>query len=114
MSQMLSNLMGNAVQHGDVKSPVSVMARRDENGDLELSVHNEGTPIPLKMIPKLFDGLFQGSSDQRAADDNSTSLGLGLYIAKEIIAAHGGTIQAQSSDGAGTSFIVRLPNMGIK
>ncbi|HEY5331260.1 MAG TPA: HAMP domain-containing sensor histidine kinase [Acidobacteriaceae bacterium] len=114
MSQVLSNLLGNAVQHGDVKSPISVTAKRDENGEVELSVHNEGTPIPPKMIPKLFDCLFQGSSDQRAADDNSTSLGLGLYIAKEIISAHGGTIEVQSSDGEGTTFAVRLPHVSFK
>lgn len=114
MSQVLSNLVGNAVQHGDVKSPIVVTAKRDENGGVELSVYNEGTPIPPKMIPKLFDCLFQGSSDQRAADDNSTSLGLGLYIAKEIISAHGGTIEVQSSDGEGTTFAVRLPHVGFK
>lgn len=114
MSQVLSNLLGNAIQHGDVQSPVSVTAKRGENGYVELSVHNEGTPIPPKMIPKLFDCLFQGSSDQRAADDNSTSLGLGLYIAKEIISAHGGTIEVQSSDGEGTTFAVRLPQVVFK
>jgi signal transduction histidine kinase len=114
MSEVLSNLLGNAVQHGDVKSPVSVTAKRGESEEVEFSVHNEGTPIPPKLIPKLFDCLFQGSSDQRAADDNSTSLGLGLYIAKEIISAHGGTIDVQSSDGEGTTFVVRLPNVGFK
>jgi signal transduction histidine kinase len=64
------------------------------------------------MIPKLFDCLFQGSSDQRAADDNSTSLGLGLYIAREIMSAHKGTIEVQSSVDEGTSFIVHLPTSG--
>lgn len=113
ISQVLSNLLGNAIQHGDVKSPVTVSAKGDRNG-VELSVHNEGTPIPPKMLPRLFDCLFQGSSDQRAADDNSTSLGLGLYIAKEIISAHGGTIEVQSSDDEGTTFIARLPPVGFK
>jgi signal transduction histidine kinase len=113
MSQVLSNLLGNAIQHGDVKSPVTVSAKGDRDG-VELSVHNEGTAIPPKMLPRLFDCLFQGSSDQRAADDNSTSLGLGLYIAKEIISAHGGTIEVQSSDDEGTTFIARLPSMGFR
>jgi signal transduction histidine kinase len=113
ISQVLSNLLGNAIQHGDIKSPVTVSAAGDSTG-VELSVHNEGTPIPPKMLPRLFDCLFQGSSDQRAADDNSTSLGLGLYIAKEIISAHGGTIEVQSSDDEGTTFIARLPPVGVK
>lgn len=108
MSQVLSNLLGNAIQHGDAKSPVTVTAKRDRNG-VELSVHNQGTPIPSQLIPKIFDCLFQGASDQRSADDNSTSLGLGLYIAKEIISAHGGTIEVQSSEDEGTTFVARLP-----
>jgi signal transduction histidine kinase len=108
MSQVLSNLLGNAIQHGDVKSPVVVTAGKNADG-VEISVHNEGTAIPPKMIPRLFDCLFQGASDQRDADDNSTSLGLGLYIAKEIISAHGGTIEVRSSDAEGTTFIARLP-----
>ncbi len=54
MSQVLSNLLGNAIQHGDVKSPVIVSAKGDRDG-VELSVHNEGTAIPPKMLPRLFD-----------------------------------------------------------
>ena len=113
MSQVLSNLLGNAIQHGDVKTPVTVTVKGDTNG-VELSVHNEGTAIPAKMLPRLFDCLFQGSSDQRAADDNSTSLGLGLYIAKEIISAHGGAIEVQSSDDEGTTFVACLPVVDFK
>lgn len=113
ISQVLSNLLGNAIQHGDVKSPVTVLAKGDRTG-VELSVHNEGTPIPPNMLPRLFDCLFQGPSEQRAADDNSTSLGLGLYIAKEIISAHRGTIEVQSSDDGGTTFIARLPPVDFK
>lgn len=109
ISQVLSNLLGNAIQHGDIKSPVVVTAGKDGN-KIEITVHNEGTAIPQKMIPRLFDCLFQGTSDQRAAEDNSTSLGLGLYIAKEIITAHGGTIEVRSSDAEGTTFTARLPS----
>jgi signal transduction histidine kinase len=109
ISQVLSNLLGNAIQHGDAASPVTVTAKAAGNA-VEVSVHNEGAPIPPELIPKLFDCLFQGSPDQRAADDNSTSLGLGLYIAKEIILAHGGTIAVHSSDKEGTTFAARLPS----
>jgi signal transduction histidine kinase len=113
ISQVLSNLLGNAIQHGDVGSPITLTAKSGRNG-VELSVHNEGTAIPPKTLPRLFDCLFQGSSDQRAADDNSTSLGLGLFIAKEIISAHGGTIEVQSSDDEGTTFVVRLSPVDFK
>ena len=112
LSQVLSNLLGNAIQHGAIDSPVTVTAKRDKHG-VVLSVHNEGTAIPTETIPKLFDCLFQGASGQRAADDNSTSLGLGLYIAKEIITAHGGTIEVQSSDDEGTIFVARFPTQAF-
>jgi len=108
MSQVLSNLLGNAIQHGNVDAPVTVTAKRDRHG-VEISVHNDGPAIPSKMLPKLFDCFFRVSPDQSAANGDSTSLGLGLYIAKEIITAHEGTIDVQSSDIAGTTFIVRLP-----
>jgi hypothetical protein len=108
LSQVLSNLLGNAIQHGAIDSPVTITAQSDKQG-VALSVHNAGAPIPTKIIPKLFDCLFQGASGQRAAEDNSTSLGLGLYIAKEIVTAHGGTIEVQSSDYEGTTFVARLP-----
>ena len=108
LTQVFSNLLGNAIQHGAIDSPVIVTAEGDKSG-VAVSVHNEGAPIPAEIISKLFDCLFQGTSEQRAAEDNSTSLGLGLYISKEIIAAHGGTIEVQSTADAGTTFIVHLP-----
>jgi signal transduction histidine kinase len=108
MYQVLSNLLGNAVQHGAVDAPITVTARYDSNG-AELTVHNEGTAIPPHLIPKLFDFLFRDASGQGDADDHSTSLGLGLYITKEIIRAHAGTIEVRSTETEGTSFIVRLP-----
>jgi signal transduction histidine kinase len=108
LTQVFSNLLGNAIQHGALESPVIVTAEKDKSG-VAVSVHNEGAAIPAEVIPKLFDCLFQGTSGQRAADDNSTSLGLGLYISKEIIAAHGGTIEVQSTADEGTTFVVHLP-----
>jgi signal transduction histidine kinase len=108
LSQVLSNLLGNALQHGSINFPITVMAKSDENG-VEIAVHNEGTGIPPSMIPTLFDSFFQGRLDEEANDIHSNSLGLGLYICKEIILAHGGTIEVQSSDDEGTTFIVGLP-----
>ena len=109
LSQVFSNLLGNAVQHGAYASPITVAARRDKDR-LEIEVHNEGKAIPRDIIPKLFDSLFQGKLNKKADDDYSTSMGLGLYIAKELVLAHGGTIEVQSSDDEGTSFFVHLPS----
>jgi signal transduction histidine kinase len=108
LGQLLSNLLGNAVQHGAPGAPITVTARGGSGGT-ELAVHNEGKAIPLQLVPRLFDYLFQGAPSAKDADDNSTSLGLGLYIAKEIITAHGGSIEVQSSDPGGTTFTARLP-----
>jgi signal transduction histidine kinase len=108
MTQVLSNLLGNAVQHGTSSSPISVAARKKEKG-IELQVHNEGAAIPSEMITKLFDRFIQGKAGKIVEVDHSTSLGLGLYIAKEIVVAHGGTIIVRSSEKEGTTFIVSIP-----
>jgi signal transduction histidine kinase len=109
MSQVVSNLLGNAIQHGAATSAVTLSGKRD--GRLvEIAVHNVGTPIPVDALPRLFDCLFQGQASGKADDDQSTSLGLGLYIAKEIVVAHGGTISVASSEADGTTFTARLPS----
>ena len=107
LCQLVSNLLGNAVQHGADNTPVTVTAKRTGDG-VEVSVHNEGTPIPPDKMPRLFDSFYR--LDNREADTGSSSLGLGLYICKEIVVAHGGTIDVRSSANEGTTFIVRLPN----
>jgi signal transduction histidine kinase len=110
LSQLVSNLVSNAVQHGASNSAVIITAKSISDG-VEVSVHNEGTPIPSDKIPKLFDAFYQ--LDNGEADADSTSLGLGLYICKEIIAAHGGTIDVRSSANEGTTFVIRLPTREI-
>ena len=106
LNQMISNLVSNAVQHGAGHSVVTMTAESSGSG-VEISVHNEGTPIPPDMVPKLFDSFYQ--LNDRDAGTHSTGLGLGLYISKEIVAAHGGTIEVRSSAEEGTTFIVHLP-----
>jgi signal transduction histidine kinase len=108
LSQVVSNLLGNAIQHGAATSTITLTGKRDGHL-IEIAVHNAGPPIPADAIPKLFDCLFQGRASEKADDDQSTSLGLGLYIAREIIVAHGGTISVTSSDEGGTIFTTLLP-----
>jgi signal transduction histidine kinase len=103
LSQVISNLVSNAVQHGTVESAVTVTS--DYN--VEVSVHNEGTPIPPDVIPKLFDSFYRLDNN---AEGHSNNLAIGLYISKEIIAAHGGTIGVRSSAEEGTTFLIRLPS----
>jgi signal transduction histidine kinase len=108
ISQLLSNLLANAVQHG-AKSPVAVTVKAaDEHVDLR--VHNRGTTIPAADMAGLFNPLKRiGSGQSSVAATPGGNLGLGLYIAERIVAAHGGSLSVASSDEAGTTFSVRLP-----
>jgi signal transduction histidine kinase len=103
MEQVLSNLIGNALRHGSKSSPVTVTAMA-ENGSLTLTVHNEGF-IPPDLLPRLFDP-FQPGPEARTRTEG---LGLGLYIVKQIVLAHGGWVDVRSTDREGTTFHVRLP-----
>jgi signal transduction histidine kinase len=106
MSQVLSNLTGNAVQHGKPGTPVTI--RMQGNTDkVVIKVHNQGT-IPESDLGNIFDSFVQGAPDEETAR-HSKSLGLGLFISKEIVLAHGGTIKARSSAEEGTTFTVCVP-----
>ena len=107
ISQVLANLLGNAVQHGAPQTMISVTAQ-GESADIVLRVHNSGSPIPPSDLPGLFSPFKRVGSDGAIARD-SNNLGLGLYIVDRIVSAHGGTIDVRSSAEAGTLFTVRLP-----
>jgi signal transduction histidine kinase len=80
--------------------------RLDGSGDIvELTVHNDGEPIPADVLPAIFDPFRRGSEHR----ERSESLGLGLFIVHEIVRAHGGTIEARSAADEGTTFTVKLP-----
>jgi signal transduction histidine kinase len=102
LGQLLSNLLGNALTHGDKSAPVQVGALT-RHGAFELWVSNIGEPIPEAMLGSLFEPFFRGS--QRPSRQG---LGLGLYIASEIARAHGGTLTA-TSNAAETRFTFTLP-----
>jgi signal transduction histidine kinase len=108
MSQVMSNLLGNAIQHGAATSAVTLSGKCNGNM-VEIAVHNKGAPIPMEAIPNLFDCLFQVRPGELSEGDQSASLGLGLYIAREIVVAHGGIIAVSSTNEAGTTFTARLP-----
>jgi signal transduction histidine kinase len=104
LAQTVSNLVSNALSFGDRGHPVRVSV--DGAGpDVALSVHNAGTPIPAAAIPVLFQPFRRGVLE----DKSPRGLGLGLYIADQIVRAHAGTISVESSETEGTTFTVRLP-----
>ena len=108
LEQVFSNLVGNAIHHGSPATPVTIDAREEGSG-VAVSVHNDGTPIPEDLRIRLFDPFRRGSRDSRTA--RTAGLGLGLFISKEIVAAHGGTLEVESTAAAGTTFVVKLPRV---
>lgn len=106
IAQMFSNLLGNAISHGDPEGVVAV-AGEVRDGHLLLSVANQGEPIPASTIERLFQPFYRG-------DPNSTvqGLGLGLYIASQIAQAHDGRLDV-SSDSSATRFTFRMPVLPV-
>ena len=109
LHQVLLNLLSNAVQHGDRDKPISLTALGTEDG-VELRVANFGRPIAQDALQKIFEPLVRAASPEADASEQSkSSLGLGLFIVREIVVGHGGSVTVQSSPEAGTVFTVRLP-----
>lgn len=104
--QVFSNLVGNAVQHGSAEHGVSVFFDGSSADVVSVRVHNMGT-IAAELLPRLFEPMAGG--DRRRT--NTRGLGLGLYISREILRAHGGDVEVATSDAEGTSFTVRLPRV---
>lgn len=109
IQQALSNLLNNAVQHGDRQAPVHFSAEGLADA-LVLKVSNAGAAIPADALHSIFEPLVQAPSDGAATHQRSkTSLGLGLFIVREIVLGHDGTITVESSAEHGTVFTLRLP-----
>jgi signal transduction histidine kinase len=106
LAQVASNLVGNAMAHGRADVPVRVTARGDA-GIVELSVHNAGPAIPAVLRSVLFDPFRRGHEGSETS--RTSGLGLGLYITREIVNGHGGTIEVVSTDAEGSTFRVMLP-----
>lgn len=107
LSQVLANLVGNAIHHGAAKTTITITARGEADA-VVLRVHNQGPVIPPADLPELFSPFKRLRSGERPATPTS-NLGLGLYIVERIVTAHGGTITVSSSAAAGTAFTIRLP-----
>jgi signal transduction histidine kinase len=106
--QVLGNLLDNAMHHGAKDAPIDLSARSEAN-EATIAVHNEGPPIPEERHAQIFEPL-TGAHDQKdAVRHDPNHLGLGLYIAREIVRAHEGRIDVQSSAEGGTTFTIHLP-----
>ena len=104
LSQAFSNLVGNAAQHGIRQHGVRIVVDGLDSKAVNVTIHNQGL-IPSEVMGRLFVPL--GQADR--SNQHGSGLGLGLFITREIARAHGGSVEVQSGDEAGTRFMVRLP-----
>jgi PAS domain S-box-containing protein len=106
LSEVLSNLVGNAIEHARPGTAVTVKAYAD-GPQVVVEIVNQGEPIPADLLPFIFQPFRRARRARRPSRENG-NLGLGLYIAHQIAFSHGGTLDARSADGR-TAFVMRLP-----
>ncbi len=111
--QVLSNLLINAVKYSEPETSVTLSACGEPDA-IVVAVKNFGPAIPPESLQVIFNPLVQLSDRKSKTNNQSTSLGLGLFIAREIVEGHHGTIVAASSEADGTTFTVRLPQTDLK
>ncbi len=107
LSQVTGNLASNALSYGTVEQPITISSCLDDDR-LELAVHNHGQPIPAALIPQIVEPLRRGDHSVKLG---SRSIGLGLFIVRQIAAAHGGSVTVTSNDTDGTTFVLRIPRV---
>jgi signal transduction histidine kinase len=111
LRQAVSNLIGNAVQHGARGAPI-LLRLTGEPRDVVVVIRSGGPPIPPGELARIFEPLVRGSTAEPPRGNRPGSIGLGLYIAREVARSHGGRIDVASSAADGTTFTVRLPRRG--
>lgn len=105
--RVIENLATNAVKYGAPNTPITLTLQQTET-QIEMTIHNEGTPIALEAQSILFQQF-----RRTVSAEEQTGWGLGLFLAKSIIEAHQGTIEIESAEDRGTSFIVQLPKCSM-
>ena len=103
LGQVLDNLLGNAVKYTPAGSEIRVRIEAGRH-EARLRVADQGPGIPAAVLPQLFERFYRGEHA-----DETGGLGLGLYISRMLVDAHGGRIWAASAPGAGSTFTVSLP-----
>jgi PAS domain S-box-containing protein len=106
IEQVVMNLVSNAIKYGPGR-PIEV-AVHGGDAEVEISVRDEGPGIAEEDRARIF-----GRFERAASNDHHGGLGLGLYVAREIVAAHGGSVSVESSVPGGSRFVVRLPRQGV-
>src|SRR5471032_158108 len=104
--QVIGNLVANAMAYGATDGDVVVTSAFEPHW-ITVSVHNHGEPVPLDLMDRLFEPMARGLIEQ---NDDTRSVGLGLFIVREIARAHLGDVRVISNESGGTTFIVSLPH----
>lgn len=112
LQQVVTNLLNNAAQYRSKSQPVTLLVDGAEDGWISIQVRNFGPVIPEESLEAIFDPLVRLAREGSDGSQPNINLGLGLFIAREITVAHGGSIVAESDAHAGTVFSVRIPNVG--
>ena len=105
LQSALLNLLTNAIKFSEPAGRIEVRLRKAD-GEAELQVQDHGSGIPADQLAEIFQRFYQVARADRAS---LGGLGLGLFITKEIVTAHGGTVVVESEEGYGTTFTIRLP-----
>jgi len=108
LAQVFSNLIGNALQYGARNEPI-VLRMSSAEQEVRFTVNNKGPVIPPKKIGSVFDPLVRLAATDNLDEMRDSSLGIGMYIAREIVSAHKGSITVESNALEGTTFTVTLP-----
>ncbi|GAA0377361.1 sensor histidine kinase [Bacillus horti] len=110
MTQVLMNLLSNALRHtpekGTIFIELAAFKKEDSFSNMNITVRDTGTGIAAEHLPHLFDRFYR-ADDDRSRESGGT--GLGLAITKQLVEAHGGQIHVQSSPGIGTTFTINIP-----
>jgi heavy metal sensor kinase len=108
MGQVITNLLGNAIEYSQECGEVRISGER-QSGTVKLSVSNSGPGIAVEDLPRIFERFYRVD---KARSGSGGHTGLGLAISKAIVEAHGGSLEAASRPGEGATFTVRLPEGG--
>jgi signal transduction histidine kinase len=111
LQQVFSNLLNNAAQYRGKGHGVTITIEGEPDA-VTVKVKNHGPVIRPESLKAIFDPLVQLSKDEQQEGGASTSMGLGLFISREITEAHGGTIKVESDENSGTVFTVNIPRGG--
>jgi NtrC-family two-component system sensor histidine kinase KinB len=113
---VLSNLLSNALKYapggGTVELAVASRAAEDDRSVMEVSVTDTGPGIPREYRERVFDKFFRLEHFSHQTPETTQGVGIGLYLCRQIIALHGGSIRCDSNEPKGARFVIELPNAG--